>query len=223
MGAIYWQLNDCWPVASWSSIDSLGRWKALHYYAKRFFAPVLVSCEETGEMEGRRSVNDEAPPPALKARLSVANETRDPVTGALRWQVCDRAGSVLEEGGAQVTVPPLTSHWHEDMLFPKLDCLREYLAFSFAPEKGEAAYGTALFAAPKHFEWVDPKLSCDLRGDTITVKSAAFAKGVEVYSPDEPDLLLSDNFFDMGAEEKTVRILGGAPKTLRVRSVYDIR
>ena len=37
MGAIYWQLNDCWPVISWSSIDYYGRWKALHYYAKRFF------------------------------------------------------------------------------------------------------------------------------------------------------------------------------------------
>ncbi|MGN0977961.1 MAG: glycoside hydrolase family 2 protein, partial [Faecousia sp.] len=44
MGAIIWQLNDCWPVASWASIDYFGRWKALHYYAKRFFAPVLISC-----------------------------------------------------------------------------------------------------------------------------------------------------------------------------------
>jgi len=43
MGSIYWQLNDCWPVASWSSIDYYGRWKALQYYAKRFYAPLLVS------------------------------------------------------------------------------------------------------------------------------------------------------------------------------------
>lgn len=46
MGAIYWQLNDCWPVASWSGIDSCGRWKALHYFSKKFFAPVLVSAED---------------------------------------------------------------------------------------------------------------------------------------------------------------------------------
>ena len=46
MGALYWQLNDCWPVASWASIDSAGRWKALHYEAKRFFAPVLLAAFE---------------------------------------------------------------------------------------------------------------------------------------------------------------------------------
>ena len=50
MGAVYWQINDCWPVISWSSIDYWGRWKALHYYAKRFFAPVMISCEEESWM-----------------------------------------------------------------------------------------------------------------------------------------------------------------------------
>jgi beta-mannosidase len=43
MGTLYWQINDCWPVASWASIDYHGRWKALHYMARHFFAPALVS------------------------------------------------------------------------------------------------------------------------------------------------------------------------------------
>jgi beta-mannosidase len=42
-GSLYWQLDDCWPVASWSSIDYYGRWKAEQYFARKFFAPVLVS------------------------------------------------------------------------------------------------------------------------------------------------------------------------------------
>ena len=45
-GTLYWQLNDCWPVASWASLDYFGRWKALHYAARRFYAPVLLSAEE---------------------------------------------------------------------------------------------------------------------------------------------------------------------------------
>lgn len=59
MGAIYWQLNDCWPVASWASIDYFGRWKALHYYAKRFFAPLMISCAEEGMLTQNTNINAE--------------------------------------------------------------------------------------------------------------------------------------------------------------------
>lgn len=45
-GTLYWQLNDCWPVASWASLDYFGRWKALHYAARRFYAPVLLSAKD---------------------------------------------------------------------------------------------------------------------------------------------------------------------------------
>ena len=50
MGTLYWQLNDCWPAVSWSSIDYGGEWKALHYAARRAFEPVLVS---TAARDGR--------------------------------------------------------------------------------------------------------------------------------------------------------------------------
>jgi len=43
MGTLYWQLNDCWPVASWSSIDYFGNWKALHYVVKDVFSPIAIS------------------------------------------------------------------------------------------------------------------------------------------------------------------------------------
>jgi beta-mannosidase len=46
MGSLYWQLNDCWPGASWSSLDYYGNWKALHYYAVEFFSPILISVTE---------------------------------------------------------------------------------------------------------------------------------------------------------------------------------
>ena len=47
MGSLYWQLNDCWPVASWSSIDYYGKWKALHYSTKKAFQPILISFYKT--------------------------------------------------------------------------------------------------------------------------------------------------------------------------------
>ena len=48
-GSLYWQINDCWPSISWSGIDYFGRWKALHYYARRFYKDILVGpTEENG-------------------------------------------------------------------------------------------------------------------------------------------------------------------------------
>ena len=57
-GALYWQFNDCWPVASWASVDYFGRWKALHYAARRFFAPVLLSILDAGASMGIYVTND---------------------------------------------------------------------------------------------------------------------------------------------------------------------
>lgn len=92
MGTLYWQLNDCWPVASWSSIDYYGRWKALHYMAKRFFAPLMVSGVED-VAEG-------------KVDIHVTSDGLDPVMAELKWVVTDIDGNHLREGGEGVEIPP---------------------------------------------------------------------------------------------------------------------
>ena len=81
MGAVVWQLNDIWPVASWASIDYYGRWKALHYVEKRAFAPVMISCEEVGELSERPFCVAQPEPIEKSARLHVANETMETVNG----------------------------------------------------------------------------------------------------------------------------------------------
>jgi len=58
MGSLYWQLNDCWPGASWSSLDYFGNWKALHYYAKKFFSPLLICADIQPEIVNVYVVND---------------------------------------------------------------------------------------------------------------------------------------------------------------------
>ena len=58
MGSLYWQLNDCWPGASWSSMDYFGNWKALHYYAKKFFSPLLICADIQPDILNVYVVND---------------------------------------------------------------------------------------------------------------------------------------------------------------------
>ena len=90
-------------------------------------------------------------------------------------------------------------------------------------ENGKTVFeGTALFTVPKRFSFEDPHLSYKINGDEITVYASAYAKSVEIDSPD-CDIVLSDNYFDLNGGEKVVKILSGKPKKITLRSVYDIR
>src|SRR5260370_31933675 len=71
MGSLYWQLNDCWPVASWSSIDYYGHWKALQYYARRFYDDLLVSPWEDNNTASVSVVSDKLQPTASELPLPV--------------------------------------------------------------------------------------------------------------------------------------------------------
>jgi beta-mannosidase len=91
MGTLYWQQNDCWPVASWASIDSLGRWKALHYAARAFYAPRMVSILEDAD----RSRFD----------LWISSDARETVAGELRWSLVTPAGEVAAAEATRVDIP----------------------------------------------------------------------------------------------------------------------
>lgn len=224
MGALYWQLNDIWPVASWASIDYFGRYKALQYAAKRFFAPVMISCLEIGERTTRPVVTMEAGrfDYETKARLCVANETLEVQNGTLNWALRDNTGAVLETGSMAMEIPSLTSVWLEEMDFHKTDVDNTYFSYELVVDGRVVSEGTTLFTVPKYFNFLDPHLRYEVCGDEITVYADAYAKYVEIDSPDS-DFILSDNYFDMNAGERTVKIVEGSPKTIRLRSVYDIR
>lgn len=227
MGAIYWQLNDCWPVISWASIDYCGRWKALHYAAKRFFRPLTLSCAEEGLLTQDPNINFERyeyEENALKKgmRLCVENETMLSHTVEVTWQLRRADASVIRQGRETVTVEPLSSKWLEYEDFADADTFGDYIAYQMTENGAPAASGTALFCAPKHFRFADPQLALRVEGDEIVVTAAAYARSVQILNADDT-LKLSDNFFDMNAGETRVRILSGQPSGLRVRSVYDIR
>lgn len=222
MGAIYWQLNDCWPVASWSSIDYFGRWKALHYAARRFFAPVLLSCCEEGTLTQNTNLN--AQPFTLKKSmaLNVSNESMDEAQCRVVWALRRPDATVIEEGEDRLAVPALSAKWLEARAFPDAPLYDSYLSYDLWMDGEWASGGTALFCAPKHFHFADPKLSLAVDGDRITVSASAYARSVEI-SCEDGDVVLSDNYFDMNAGERTVLIESGKGTRFRVRSVYDIR
>ena len=224
MGALYWQLNDIWPVASWSSIDYYGRLKALHYYAKRFFNPVILSCAEIGEKTTRPFVIME---PGYydyetKASLSITNDTLEAVDGTVIATLRNSAAEPLEVREYSVHVEPLSVLHFEEVDFEKTDVRNNYYSFALIVDGEVVSEGTTLFTAPKHFDFINPELEVSREGDEIVVKASAYAKNVEIYSPDS-DFVLSDNFFDMNAGEKRVKIIEGDPVNLMTRSVYDIR
>ena len=222
MGTVYWQLNDCWPVASWASIDYYGRWKALHYFAKRFFAPVLVSCEEEGLLTQSLNVNAEPFDVKKSIRLNVTNETMQEKKGVVSWQLRDPAGKVLEEREEEITVDALSAKWLEKIDMHEAKLYENYVSFQFKMDGRVVSCGTVLFCAPKHFRFKDPQLKVTVNGDEITVSASAYAKSVEIRNEND-DLILSDNFFDLNGDSKTVKILQGNADGITVRSVYDIR
>ncbi len=221
MGAIYWQLNDCWPVASWSSIDYFGRWKALHYASKKFFAPVLLSCAEESTLTQNDNVNAE--PFVLKkaARLNLSNETMADATCHVQWALREASGHVVVEGSEDVTVPALSALWLDEIDFPDADEHRHYFSYELHQDEQWVSGGTALFCAPKHFGFVDPKLTVRLDGDALIVKAEAYARSVEILC-DDGDVIFEDNDFDLNGGERSIKILRGEGTQFSVRSVYDI-
>lgn len=222
MGAIIWQLNDIWPVASWASIDYYGRWKALHYAAKRFFAPVMISAEEEGELSQNPKINEYHPAPLEKSfRLNVCNETLRDVTGKVVWALRTPDGEIVRQNQQTLTIPAMSAKWLDKVDCADASLTGHYVSFAFVVDDVALSEGTCIFCAPKHFEFVDPRLTVETCGDTLVVTSHAYAKQVWLESEDA-DLLLDDNAFDMNPGTEVVRVVKGTAEKVRVRSVWDL-
>lgn len=222
MGAIYWQLNDCWPVASWSSVDYFGRWKALHYYARRFYAPVLLSCSEEGLLTQGANVNAENTAIEKSIRLNVANETRSDRHVVVKWSLRNADASVVVEGEESVAVPALASVWLDKRTFADADIFSQYVSYELFEGHERLGGGSVLFGLPRFFRFLDPGLRARVEGDTVVVTADSYARAVCIAN-EADDLVLSDNYFDMDAGERRVTILEGNPTGLTLCSVYDIK
>ena len=239
MGALFWQLNDSWPVASWSAVDYFGRWKALMYGARRFFAPILLSAHEKG----------------TTVTFNVANETMEPFKGHIRWRILDQDLNLYLADTAMVEVPALSSLDIVTRDFAEETAGKErcrFLSYELYDEDGlPVSVSSLLFCRPKQFEYRRPAIKAAVtlgpqkenrRQYLIEVSADTFASHVEIDFP-HYDLLLSDNYFEITDTEKLLIVAelhqpdpatrAAAPlseipsaedlqKDLTIRSVYDI-
>lgn len=221
MGAVYWQVNDCWPVISWSSIDYYGRLKALHYFAKRFFSPVMISCEEENWMTADLDMNHQHFEFEKSIRLNVANDTLEKKNLLIRWALRNSDAKILRQEEIPVVVEPLSALWLDKVLLSDVDLFEQYVSYEVLDHDSVISSGTVIFSLPKYFHYKDPQLQYEVKGKQIIIHATSYAKNVEIQNKNE-DLLLSDNYFDMNGGTATVDILRGAPEELRLSSVFDI-
>lgn len=194
MGTIYWQINDNWPVASWASIDYYGRWKALHYMAKKFYAPISVSIQKTEDM----------------VRVFLENETfeaQNVVEAVLRIRNVNF--EIIKEWKAKTNVDALSSKetvscklntklTSEDNLFIEAEVVLE---------DGTMLSDTETVIPYKHMDLPKPQITTGVKeledSYEITIQSDVFAPFVEMDFEKE-DVIFSDNFFTISNEKPVV-------------------
>lgn len=192
MGSLYWQLNDCWPVASWASLDYVGRWKALHYGARRFYAPRMASCYEKEEL-------------STDLTWYLHNDTLDGYDGQLEVDVRDDHFALLGHWEADIFVPPMSvlPALHADVgeLLPGRDTRRRaFCEYRLKVDGRVISRGTTLFVKPKHLEL--PEIAYQVK---VTEQDDCFelhigADGFSYYTElefAEWDAVFSDNYFDI--------------------------
>lgn len=220
MGSLYWQLNDVWPGASWSSVDYYGRWKALHYHARRFFAPVAVAAlRKDGE-----------------TTVSLLNDRTRALKGELRLRVFDMDGKLLHEEKRTDELPALSSKavgkFVDADLLRGADPKRSVAVFELRVAGEPVSRGMVYFDAAKSLVLPEPDLQAKIEkvgdGYRVVVSAQKFARAVWLDFGDT-DVQLSDNAFDLVPGEK-VEIalhsdagLDALRKVMRVRSLVDAR
>jgi beta-mannosidase len=186
-GTLYWQLNDCWPVASWSSIDYFGRWKALQYAAKRFYAPLLLSVEDFQD----------------RMDLFLTNDTANNWQGLVRWSLETLRGEVLQSGERPVSVPTLATTPLESIALndQAVEPRRDVVLISELWQGNEHLDMSATPLVPdKHLLLEDPGIQVDgfIQGGYLVfhLRSVSLARFVKV-SLQGVEAHFSNNYFDL--------------------------
>jgi beta-mannosidase len=188
MGSLYWQIDDCWPVASWSSIDYFGRWKALHYAARRCFAPAIVSVVVKEN----------------EAQFHIVYDRLKPMKATLEIRVLDFSGREISRRTLPVAVAANTVKsclaLTRRQLTGSKDEAQLVIVSRLIDGNGVVAENLSYFRLPKDLELSPPELASRIRksagGYSIEVSSRSLARSVMLACGDEAGFF-SDNYFDL--------------------------
>ena len=186
-GTLFWQLNDCWPVQSWSVIDSTGEPKAAYFASKKFYAPVLLSL-----VRGSESV-----------QAHLVSDLLTPLSGKLTWTLATLDGETLSEETADVSVAANAAAQVGSFSLSAASGRERgvYVSARFTAEDGTTAENVLLLCEPKDLQRADPALTLTVEdGDslTVTVSAQRFAPYVWLRRTDNVALTgLADNFFHL--------------------------
>tara|TARA_B100000809_G_scaffold265627_1_gene325052 strand:+ start:4728 stop:7220 length:2493 start_codon:yes stop_codon:yes gene_type:complete len=196
MGTLYWQLNDCWPAVSWSSIDGLGNWKALHYQARKAFENVIIS---TSKIENELDIY-------------IINDTFSEIKDTLVISHLDFNGNVLFEE-QQLVLSPINSSiivYKYQLQNKEFDTNNTFLRITF----GEAE-STHYFSKPKDLNLINESIAIEIiknkEGFLIKLNSETLQKNVFLFSEEKGTW--HDNFFD---------ILPGVSKEIQFKTDAEI-
>jgi beta-mannosidase len=188
MGSLYWQIDDCWPVASWSSIDYTGRWKALQYYARRFYSEVLVSPR-------KKDANIE---------IAVVSDRLRALPGQLRLSLLDFNGKPLWQREQDVSVEPLKSKSYVNVptagLLEGRDPKTVFLFVELVIGGKTVSSNEYFFAPFKNLSLPRPEISTQVvatrGGFKLTLSSDKLARAVYLSAPGYRGSF-RDNYFDL--------------------------
>jgi beta-mannosidase len=219
MGSLYWQLNDVWPGASWSSVDWFGRWKALHFHARRFYAPVAVAAlREAG----------------ARTSVTLLNDRTHQVRGELRLRLMTLDGKLLRDERKPVELAPLSAsqlvNYSDAELLGNADPASTVAVFDLQSEGEPASRRVVYFKAARDMRWPDPGLRTELRRDgsgaRLELRATKFARAVWIDFGDT-DARIADNAMTLlPGEAVDLHIASSAGlatlrTALRLRSLAD--
>ena len=206
MGSLFWQLNDCWPVTSWSSVDYFGRWKAFQYQVKKSFDNCLVSIKDEGNSYKVYIVNDD-----LNQFEGQFDVVLFDFNGKKLWSAVT-TGVILGSSNKVYFEVPKEK-------FSKFNLKGAVLSFSVSSEiKGINLF--YYFVKPKDLLLTKPNIQI-VKMDSLTIEVSSDVLAKNVFLSSTQDTFFSDNYFDVLPNQKVKITLSKSVEKIEVKSLFD--